>query len=287
MSGQKYREDTKDWPLENELAFIQILLEKIKQMGNISFKRAIWSEMDGELYAAAGERYGVEKLRGKFNRLRKKYREFSELIAHNHVVWDRASNKVLAPEDVWMKFFLKGKSYKAFRKRGCDHYELLGQIFGKTSPTAFAQYSSSTHRQLEEEFLATRISDSERDSQGEGDSDSFTDPRGKRSCDFVVEERSRKRNATESTVEASVTKSEVPRLKCGSGKGTSERVTTTTPEKNDPYSIEFCMEVLNSLEDISTASYNACLEKFTDRDWRKMFMMMPVTRRKGWLEGLI
>lgn len=105
MSGQqKYRVDTKDWPLENELAFIQILLEKMKQLGNISFKRAIWSEMDEELFAVMGERYGVDKLRGKFNRLRKKYREFSELIAHDHVVWDRSSNKILAPEDVWLKF---------------------------------------------------------------------------------------------------------------------------------------------------------------------------------------
>lgn len=97
--------DTKDWPLENELAFIQILLNKLKQLGNISFKRAMWSEMDDELFAVVGERYGVEKLRGKFNRLRKKYREFSELISHDHVVWDRASNKVLAPEDVWLKFY--------------------------------------------------------------------------------------------------------------------------------------------------------------------------------------
>lgn len=134
--------------------------------------------------------------------------------------------------------------------------------------------------------MATKISDSERDSpsEGEGDSESFKDLRGKRASDFVLEERGKKRNTTESTVEASVsTKSEVPKAKSGSGKGMSEK----TPEKIDPYSIELCMEALNSLEDISTASYNACLEKFTDRIWRKMFMMMPVSRRKGWLEGLI
>ncbi|KAK4803587.1 hypothetical protein SAY86_003404 [Trapa natans] len=293
MSGQqRYRMDTKDWPMENELAFIHILLGKLKQSGNISFKRAIWSEMDNELFTVVGERYGVEKLRGKFNRLRKKYREFSELISHDHVVWDHASNKVLAPEDVWSNFCLRGKSFKAFRKRGCDHFDLLGQIFGGSSPSGLAQHSSSTHEQLEEEFIATKVSGSEQDSpsEGEGDSESFKDLVGKRTGQLVLEERCKKRNTTESTVEASVsTKSEVPnKTKCGSGNSMSERARTRTPNKiTDPYSIELCMDALNSMEDISTASYNACLEKFTDRIWRKMFMMMPVSRRKGWLEGLI
>lgn len=143
---------------------------------------------------------------------------------------------------------------------------------------------------MEEEFLATKISDSEHDSpsEGEGDSESFKDLGGKRAGEFALEERCKRRNTTESTVEASVsTKSEVPKAKSGNGKGMSERARTRTPDKVDPYSIELCMEALNSLEDISTASYNACLEKFTDRIWRKMFMMMPVSRRKGWLEGLI
>lgn len=54
----------------------------------------------------------------------------------------------------------------------------------------------------------------------------------------------------------------------------------------DPYSIELCMEALNMFDDISQASYNACLERFINRDWRVMFMKMSHDRRKGWLDAI-
>ena len=55
---------------------------------------------------------------------------------------------------------------------------------------------------------------------------------------------------------------------------------------NDPYSIDACMELLDSMEDIPNEIYNKALEKFKDGDWRRMFIKMPMFRKKDWLASL-
>ncbi|PNX85231.1 hypothetical protein L195_g041298, partial [Trifolium pratense] len=54
----------------------------------------------------------------------------------------------------------------------------------------------------------------------------------------------------------------------------------------DPYSIEACMELLDSMDDIPSKFYNNALVKFKDKDWRLMFIKMPFFRRKDWLSSL-
>ncbi|MED6192103.1 hypothetical protein PIB30_006929 [Stylosanthes scabra] len=54
----------------------------------------------------------------------------------------------------------------------------------------------------------------------------------------------------------------------------------------DPYSIDVCMELLDSMKDIPSKVYNKALEKFKDEDWRRMFVKMPSFRRKDWLVSL-
>ena len=49
---------------------------------------------------------------------------------------------------------------------------------------------------------------------------------------------------------------------------------------NDPYSIDACMELLDSMEDIPNEIYNKALEKFKDGDWRRMFIKMPMFKKK-------
>ncbi|PIA33812.1 hypothetical protein AQUCO_04000110v1 [Aquilegia coerulea] len=55
---------------------------------------------------------------------------------------------------------------------------------------------------------------------------------------------------------------------------------------SDPYTIEECMDVLEMMEDVTDESYNKVLEKFKDKDWRKIFMKMSAPRRKMWVDGL-
>lgn len=107
MSAQrKSRDDAKEWPANNELAYLQILHDRVKLLGASSLKKMVWNEIDEELFDSIGERYGEQKLKGKFNRLRRKFREFSVLIQHVGVSWDPVLNKVTAPEDVWQCFLM-------------------------------------------------------------------------------------------------------------------------------------------------------------------------------------
>ena len=55
---------------------------------------------------------------------------------------------------------------------------------------------------------------------------------------------------------------------------------------SDPYSVDECMDVLEMMNDISDNMYNRALEKFTNPDWRKMFIKMPIARRTAWLRNL-
>lgn len=68
--------------------------------------------------------------------------------------------------------------------------------------------------------------------------------------------------------------------------GFKREASQATSLLTDPYSIDACMEVLDSMEDISTRSYNNALVKFMNKDWRLMFIKMPSFRRKGWLASL-
>ena len=49
--------------------------------------------------------YGIDRLKGKWNRLRKIHRMFSELLGYTGVTWDPNTNNVNAVEEVWQHFY--------------------------------------------------------------------------------------------------------------------------------------------------------------------------------------
>lgn len=63
----------------------------------------------------------------------------------------------------------------------------------------------------------------------------------------------------------------------------SEKVTSIA---TDTFSIENCMDVLESMTNISDGAYAKVIEKFTCPNWRKIFMKMSETRRDAWIKGL-
>ncbi|KAL2504378.1 Myb DNA-bind 3 domain-containing protein [Abeliophyllum distichum] len=77
------------------------------------------------------------------------------------VTWDPNTNKVNAAEEVWQHFYTVNKSdYKIFKREGCKHYHILGEIFSGTTATgglgnASTQLpaTSDEERQLEDDFL--------------------------------------------------------------------------------------------------------------------------------------
>ncbi|GAB2253915.1 hypothetical protein Droror1_Dr00021724 [Drosera rotundifolia] len=134
MGGQSERtRDTMPWPRENKTAFIGILYERLKK-GKLqcsTFTKDEWGNIKEELKATTTWDYGIERLKGKWNRLRISHRLFTTLIEHTGVTWDPNTNEVHAAEDVWNhfytvrwmhKYFLKGISIWIFNVKASIHW---------------------------------------------------------------------------------------------------------------------------------------------------------------------
>ncbi|KAL2520906.1 uncharacterized protein Fot_24829 [Forsythia ovata] len=100
------------------------------------------------MFVATKMDYGIERLKGKWNCLRKVHRMFSELLGHAGVTWDPNTNKI------------NKSDYKIFKREGCKHYHILGEIFSGTTATRGLGHASTQlpatleeERQLEDDFL--------------------------------------------------------------------------------------------------------------------------------------
>ena len=95
-----------DWTEERERAFLEILLERVKQdvNGTPSFKPSDWVQMDNELYLRIGVRYGKVKVKAKYHRLRLLHSKFTELINHTGTTYDKETGMVSADDSVWADY---------------------------------------------------------------------------------------------------------------------------------------------------------------------------------------
>ncbi|XAR71447.1 hypothetical protein NMG60_11028706 [Bertholletia excelsa] len=297
-----------EWSAQNTKVFIEIIYDRVKkkQLQGSTFKPAIWEDINNDLTMIIGENYGVDRLRGKFNRIRVQHREFSALLARTGVTWDSKSNKVNAPENVWQDLYTKGKYYKQFKKQGFEHdYNILGEIFN-TSTTTGKLGRASTHepqnldeeQDLEEDFLSkgmhidTYVVDDEGDNLKElSRKRNSIESSSERQCKEAKSSRLDKLEAAfgqliesmTARTEASKAKMEASKVKTNRYKAEASQATS---RMCDPYSIDACMDLLNSMEDVSSKMYNNALAKFTEADWRRMFVRMPSFRRKDWLASL-
>ncbi|ESR60604.1 Myb DNA-bind 3 domain-containing protein [Citrus sinensis] len=85
-------EDKADWSSRTKTIFICIVHDHVKKgdLQTSTFTKKIWTN--------------IRQLKSKFNRLCKKHREFSNLIAHTGFGWDLVSNTVTASEAVWAEY---------------------------------------------------------------------------------------------------------------------------------------------------------------------------------------
>ncbi|KAF5206475.1 hypothetical protein FRX31_003938 [Thalictrum thalictroides] len=234
---------------------------------------------------------GGEKLKGKYNRLRIRHRLFLDLLEHTGVTFDTASNVVFAAEEVWQMFYKKNRAYKSFRKLGCKNYQLLGQVFDKSTATGGLHHpstqlppTSDEERQTEEDFMnkGTHVTESgTSSSKGKRPAEDFVP-----GCIRVKESKFERLDSClqmwASSLEARAQKDLAKATKYKDEQPSNK----ATSPVSDPYSIEECMDVLEMMEDVSDESYNKALEKFKDNDWRKMFIKMSTPRRKMWVDRL-
>lgn len=179
-------------------------------------------------------------------------------------------------------------SVKPYRKKGLEHYSVLGEIFNTTTATGQLHYSSSQlpptsneERELEENFLNSgahiNIDDEDVDAPAVG--------KGKRKH-VVVAPSSDRRTSTkrwdkmENYLDVC---SEVmsQKLKCQRDKDVDD-----INNDKEKYTIEECIQVAESMGDIENNAFIKMMDRIVNPDWRRIFLTMTNERRRAWLASL-
>ncbi|OWM68058.1 hypothetical protein CDL15_Pgr017626 [Punica granatum] len=152
-----------EWTDQMELAFINIMFEKLKRSHTTSWKQREWDDMTVEMGKQfLDEQLYFHKIKDKCTRLKGMYKQFTELVNHTSVGWDVDTNTIKASPDVCHMFIKKNRASKTFRSRGCKHYRLLNELFNSSTTTNALCITSTDllrtldeERQLHEEFIST------------------------------------------------------------------------------------------------------------------------------------
>ncbi|PRQ58029.1 putative Myb/SANT-like domain-containing protein [Rosa chinensis] len=286
-SNEMEVDDKAEWSAKNEGKFIRILHEHVKKgdMQTSTFKKKIWVEISDELFAESTKRYVVPQLKSKFNRLRKKHREFSDLIEHTGFGWDPIANTVTASEEVWATYIKRVPGVKPYRKKGLEHYEILGEIFNTTTATGQLHYASSQlppnsdeERELENKFLNNGVHINLDEDFNINNAQIETKGKRKAMTEAPASERRTKKwDKMEAYLEIC---GEVMKEKL------QQRKEKNTEENKEKYSIEECVQIVETLGDIDHATLIKMMDKLIIVEWRRLFLSMSDERRRAWLANL-
>ncbi|KAL2535104.1 Myb DNA-bind 3 domain-containing protein [Abeliophyllum distichum] len=220
---------------------------------------------------------------------------FSELLGHIGVTWDPNTNKVNAAEEVWQHFYTINKSdYKIFKRKGCKHYHILGEIFSGTIATgglgnASTQLlaNSEEERQLENDFLNGGVH--VHVETLDHDVDEVLKTRRREEICTSGERRRKEPKISKndkleacmaqwsSTVSLKNEETELQKLSKFQGKSCNQSNSKATSP--NPYSNIVCLDLLNNMEGVSNEVYLKALKAFKYPDFRVSFVKMPEARR--------
>ncbi|KAL2519058.1 Myb DNA-bind 3 domain-containing protein [Abeliophyllum distichum] len=286
MGGHRGKiKEPMSWSDENEHTFIEILYEKVKSnaLQCSTFTKDEWGRINATMKTKTKMDYSVDRLKGKWNRLRKVHRMFSELLGHTGVTWDPNTNKVNAAEEVWQHFYTINKSdYKIFKREGCKHYHILGEIFSGTTATgglgnASTQLpaNSEEERHLEDDFLnGGRACERRRKEPKINKSDKLEACMAQWSSTVSLKNE-------ETELQTLYLKEKLSKLQ---GKSCNQSVSEAS--SLDPYSNIVCLDLLNNMEGVSNEFYLKAFKAFKDPDFRVSVVKMPEARREPILELL-
>ncbi|KAL2513255.1 Myb DNA-bind 3 domain-containing protein [Abeliophyllum distichum] len=298
------------WSDENEHTLIEILYEKVKSntLQCSTFTRDEWGRINAAMFAATKMDYDIERLKEKWNRLRKVHRMFSKLLGHTGVTWDPNTNKVNAAKEVWQHFYTINKSdYKIFKREGCKHDHILEEILSGTTATGGLENASTQlpatsdeKRQLEDDFLNQDVHVHVENL--DDDADEIPKTRRREEIGTSGERRRKEPKISKSDkLEACMAqwssivslKNEETELhtlylkeKISQIQEKSCNQSDSEATNPDPYSNIVCLDILNNMEGVSNEVYMKVLKAFKDLDFRVSFVRIPEARRGPILELL-
>ncbi|CAL0318388.1 unnamed protein product [Lupinus luteus] len=192
----------------------------------------------------------------------------------------------------------KGRFYKQFKRHGFEHYDVDGEIFNSSTPTGkLSQASTREPPPLDEEkeinqyFLSKGVHIDYYIIDIAGDD---LQEIGKKRKVIGSSRETRRKEAENSRIDKLETiidkltdtisiRVEASRVRTEQYKAS---IAKDASPMSDPYYIEKRMELLDSINDVSSKIYNAALVKFSKKVWRSMFVIMSPLRRKEWLASL-
>ncbi|OVA04835.1 Myb/SANT-like domain [Macleaya cordata] len=286
-------DDVANWPPPIENYFVQLVHEEAKKgLQTSTLDKKTWGAIDNAIFTKFGKRYTIPKLKSKYNRLRMSHRAFAQLIAQTGIGWDPEKNKVYATDSFWESYLKKNPSAKSFRKKGLENYEVLGEIFSNTTASG-DMYNSSrkdppdsdTERELESKFLNSGA-------HVEASSSADTTSQSRRRpldppVDLPMKKESKvsKVSKMDDALEA-WTKSLSAKTEATLARTEHIKNKESSSSVREVASIEDCMELLDSMDGVEDDVYVKAIEKFTNSDWRRIFIKMPDSRRRMWLDRL-
>lgn len=189
---------------------------------------------------------------------------------------------------------------KPYRKKGLQHYELLGDIFNTTTATGQLSFSSSQvplpsdeDREVEDNFINSGVHVNIDAEVGDDDDDDDEDvdqtevsnkQKGKRVRRSIGTSSNRRKNKWESMDSYFDTAKEVMQARLEKVKVKSS---SSSAKSCEQFSITECMEALESLGNIDGDTFNKFMERVVPCvEWRKAFLAMSEERKRQWLGGL-
>ncbi|XP_048331881.2 L10-interacting MYB domain-containing protein-like [Ziziphus jujuba] len=138
--------DSTLWGATNENIYIDVMVDLINKGGmkDGQFSSKEWNNMLEAINNKSKRNYNMKQIKQKFNRLRSKHHEFSELLQQTGFDWDAETNTMNAIEEMWQNYIHVHPKATQFRKKGCEHYKLLRIIFNKLTATGVFHHASTS-----------------------------------------------------------------------------------------------------------------------------------------------
>ncbi|WOL07279.1 L10-interacting MYB domain-containing protein [Canna indica] len=280
------------WPDEIEERLIVIMEAEVSKGNRTSttFSKPAWRAIEETLNAQTKRNYTYAQLRNKFNQLRTRQKDFSNLIKETGIHWNPVNDTVSASDEVWERLYKVYKSAKRFRKKGCPLFNKLCVIYGDTTVSDFNHLPNNDHLETDDREVVDSMNLEASFNEHSGDagalpaipirSQSFvpsSSRRGKRSSFSILQN-----NGLNSPGENSKRRSDV----------TEKKMVNTSPPSRPASQtgsslkmlIVDSMQALNALEGIDGVAYSKAVERFhDDYMWMELFLQMTDERKKDWV----
>ncbi|XP_060675051.1 uncharacterized protein LOC125422919 [Ziziphus jujuba] len=269
-------DDSTLWGATNEKIYIDVMVDLINKGGmkDGQFSSKEWTNMLEALNNKSKRNYNMKQIKQKFNRLRSKHREFSELLQQTGFGWDVETNTVNATDEMWQNYIRVHPKANQFRKKGCEHYKLLGIIFNKSTATRVFRHASTsdspnTNDGMELEAESAHVSISHDDPLST--LDKLTSNLRKSTASSSLERRSKKETTSQQISDAIQAWTETAKAKIEVAKAKVEKYKSFyTVDDNSignakDCSIATCVSLLEAIDGVDNATYLKAVEKLKEK----------------------